>query len=375
MSVEREAPPLQPKSPENDGKSKKPLPLTLSTLRDIFVELAYEELDPKTREIFTAEPEKSSLGQKIRNRVNEIKGKRLSIGEKIRKPFNDIGVGAIMRRIDSKLISPIEPEFPKGFEEALIEKMKNPNAVLIIISNHFDHANLLEMMVMSKKLIDMINTNRNRDSCLKGTRLIAAKSLKRGWQDMFLQSALKRAEQNLFPNYYLSLEECISKNDHKRRHMNPSENLTFIKHLINFAQTKNEALEIFVEGSVDGGRFTNGKRNGMQPLIEELDMIFKIITKNEAEMVFVSFGTWGKNRVHTDAKRPTSIALKTLFLDKDPKSLVNIKVGMPITDSEIKDQIQKQKGQEATPEDIRNYLGITIASMLPPDFQGVFRKE
>jgi hypothetical protein len=191
-----------------------------------------------------------------------------------------------------------------------------------------------------------------------------------------LQSIIERAEKNYLSKYYLSTLASVTKNDQKRRHMDMAGNVGFMKELIRIAKTKNEMLEIFVEGTIDGGRFTDGKRNGMQPLITELDQIFNILKANDSEIVFIPFGTQGKNRIHTDSKLPTRIALKTLFIEKNPKSLVDIKVGMPITYTEIKQQILEQKGKEATPDDIRDYLGRTcIAPLIPPDFQGVFREK
>lgn len=316
-----------------------------------------------------AEEENLSKRQRYKKKVKR------KLGTTLAKPFMEIGVGPIMRGVESKWMPVIKREIPEVFEEALNERMKNPNAILVVPANHYDHAQLMEMMFNSRMLIDMVNKVRDEDNLLKGTKLIVAKSLGDGLQNAFVQAALKRAEKNYFSKYNLSTIACVSKNDQERRNMDIHENAEFFRYLINLSKTKDEILEIFVEGSVDGGRLMNGKRNGMRPLIPELDRIFEILTKNGAELVFAPFASWGPNRIHTDSKLPTSAAIKSLFFNKNPENLTNIKFGMPITLTEIKQQILKLKGQEATQEDIRDYLGRTcIAPLAPPDFQGVFRK-
>jgi len=361
--------------PEHAGKEeKKQAPLSISqatqqVFSGIFAGLKeFEELDSGI--IFETEPEKLSKRQRYKKKVKQ------KLGTTLAKPFMKMGVGPIMRRVESKWIPENKTEIPERFEEALNKRMENPNAILVVPGNHYDHGQLVEMMLNSIMLVDMVNKGRSGNNLIKGSRLIIAKSLGDGLQSAFVQAALERAEKKYFPKYYLSTIACVSKNDQQRRNMDIHENAEFIRYLIGLSKTKNEILEIFVEASVDGGRLTNGKRNGMRPLIPELDRIFEILTKNDAELVFAPFASWGPNRVHTDSLIPTSVAIGSLFFNKNPESLTNIKFGMPITLTEIKQQIQIQKGQEATPEDIRDYLGRKcIAPLAPEDFQGVYRKK
>jgi len=365
------------KKPENPPVSETPKttkrPSYLKVAGDLFANFVMEHYESEVQSSLGMEEEHLSTRQVINKKVNKKLGTTLS------KPFMPILVGPILRRIESKWMPKITPEFQenfKDFREALNKRMKNPKAVAVTISNHFDHGNGVEMMFMSKMVLDAINSDRAPENYVKHTRLVIAKSLKNGLQEAFLQSIIERAEKNYLSKYYLSTLASVTKNDQKRRHMDMAGNVGFMKELIRIAKTKNEMLEIFVEGTIDGGRFTDGKRNGMQPLITELDQIFNILKANDSEIVFIPFGTQGKNRIHTDSKLPTRIALKTLFIEKNPKSLVDIKVGMPITYTEIKQQILEQKGKEATPDDIRDYLGRTcIAPLIPPDFQGVFREK
>jgi|WetSurMetagenome_2_1015567.scaffolds.fasta_scaffold01228_19 hypothetical protein len=337
-------------------------------LFDFLDEVSCADMDPESRSMFAPrEQEKPSIKKKAKQKL----------GTTLAKPFMAVIAGPLLSRVDKKWMPLITPEIPMNFRETLTEKMKNPKALAVVVSDHYDHANGIEMMFMSKMVLDTVNSDRSPKNQLTRSRLIVAKSIGDGLQDAFLQSILERAEKTHLSKYHLSILTCVTKNDQARRHMEKSENIHFMRELIKIAKAKNEILEIFVEGSVDGGRFTNGKRNGMQPLIEDLDDIFKLLTKNGAELVFVPFGSWGPNRINTKGKHlPTSAALRSLFLEKNPKSLVNIKVGMPITQTEMQLKIQEETGRAATTEDVRNYLGgECIAPLLPLEYQGVFRKK
>lgn len=392
MAIEIERPHSQQKNPiktppeasSQNGESTKKLPkkgiifpsnpvkTLMSGAETFFGEFALDEMDPETRKLFELpiEEPKPSRGQRLKRKAKQKLGTILS------KPFMSLGVTPILNSVDRKWMPSIFPDIPINFKDSLIEKMKNPKALPIIIANHYDHANGIEMMVMSKTVLGIINANRTSENQFKGSRLIIAKSLKDGLQTAFLQSIIELAEKKYFSKYDVSTLASVSKNDQTRRNMNISENIPFMKELTRMAKVKDEMLELFVEGTVDGGRFTEGERNGMRPLIPELDQIFEILTRNNAELVFIPYGSHGPNRIHTDKKFPTKAAIKSLFLDRNHKNLVDIKVGMPISLTEIRQTIQEETGHIATSEDVRDYLGRRcIAPLLPPDYQGVFREK
>lgn len=288
----------------------------------------------------------------------------------------------LLSRTERRLFDPIRPEFPEGFKEALIEAMANPNAIPIVYSNHYDHANGAEMAVVSKILTHLINTARDPENQFKGFALVISSSLKDGKQNLLLQEFLEQAERNYFPKFNLSTIECATENDIKKRHESHGINRDYFHRLGSLAERGNEGIEIFPEGSVEGGRYTgklwNRHVKGMQKFNSEgLDIIARIIMeKNGKEIVYIPLTLEGPNRIHTNHKIPTLLTIRTLYLTRNPKSLVSVKVGMPINHAEVIRRIKEKNGQEEiTPEEISDYLARLVVSLLPsnhPHLKGVY---
>jgi hypothetical protein len=286
-------------------------------------------------------------------------------------------------RLENKLIKPIKIEKVEGFDKALLEKM-GPNTLLMAGLNHWDHANILEAMVASLTITNIINEDRkkrNEKNYHKNNRLIVAKSLGDGKQNILLQRALELIEKSGYlSKFYMSTEPCVTKNDMERRNMvdaNGLINAGFLRHIVSMSKAGNEGLFIFIEGSVDGGRFTNRKRNGARHPLEDLDQIITLIKERVGkEILYLPIGLRGKNRIHTDHKFPTIAALKALLLDRNPESLATIKLGIPMTHTEIVKKIQEEQGKEnVSITDVKEYWGKSIAELVPEDFQGVYRKK
>lgn len=317
------------------------------------------------------------------NRLNRTSSEKpLSVIEKTTKPVIARFTKTILSRVEKKMMNPMKPEFQEGFEEKFLGIMENSNVMPVVYSNHFDHANGLEMAVISKTLTDLINTKRNSENQFNGFTMVIASSLENGFQKLFLQEAVTQIEENYLPEFKLSVARCVSKNDRIRRGINFS-NIAFFRQIDRMAKNGNEGLAIFPEGTVESGRYEGeGKERhvkGMQKFDSEgLDKIISraLVKDSHKEVVYIPMAIAGKNRVHTDHRVPTLISLKTLFWTRHPKSLVSIKVGMPILHSELLQKIRQEKRREATSDDISNHLGKIVAELLPsdqPHLKGVYR--
>jgi hypothetical protein len=129
----------------------------------------------------------------------------------------------------------------------------------------------------------------------------------------------------------------------------------------------------------------------------KFDKILKITHNADKKMLFIVAGNSGAPKIidhNTNQPIPTWEAwlanlnpltpviqtfLDLILLDIKVKGLMDVKVGMPIKDSDMIKEITEsrkdpaEKGKEPTSEEFSDYLGRKMARLLPEDTRGVYK--
>lgn len=314
---------------------------------------------------------------------HQLQEKSLSLAGRLIKPAVVKGTEILMRRAERNILGPIKPEYPKGFDYACAELMKDSSVVPILISNHQGHADAAATGVISRDITEILNAGRTPQTAFRGFMLTIAASLETGHQNIFLQQIVRQAKKRM-PKYSLSTQSYTRDKDKREYNMTSdreySEKLTEI--IRGDEKREADGLAFYVEGTVEGGRRikegeNKGQIKGMQKIdlsgIQKLIRIMEIRYKKKA--VLIPYGAYGAfNVLDPNHKNfPTLKALAAIANITVPrKGLLTARVGMPIEYSEIVCQIQEQKGGKATLDDIENHVGRMIADLLPEEAQGVY---
>lgn len=308
------------------------------------------------------------------------KVKRLGTG--IVRPPIAKAAEIFFNRVERKIVERIEPEYAEGFDNAYKEEMQDPNTTIpILIFNHEGHADAISTAIISRKLTGITNETRSDEDLFRGFMLTVAASLETGHQNLFLQEGMRVVKKKL-PRYNMSTEPFVREQDRERYGIT-SDNEAYVAKLMEIAKKgvnrSADGLAFYPQGSVESGRHIKEGPNknhikGMQKFnCDELYNLIKIIeARYHRKVLLIPVGSHGAgNVISPDHRRPTLKTVTTL-VRKNPESMMSIKVGMPIKWSDLKKQIEERKGQKATAEDLEEFLGKTIASLLPPDARGVY---
>jgi hypothetical protein len=275
----------------------------------------------------------------------------------------------ILGRIEKKLVVPAHVDFPEDYRAKFIETVKNPNVVPFIYSNHYDHANGLSMAIMSNMLTNLINNVRSDENPFNGFLMPVSKSILNGKQGSFMKDFIDQAKTDFFLDKYRThIIGCTTKNDREKRDTNES-NVELMLGVARIARDGNGGIAIFPEASVEGGRRIKegehkGQRKGLQEFnSDDISKLVELIEKRlHKELLYIPLGLSGPNLLHTDHRLPTVIGMKSLT--KGSKGAINIRVGEPITHTEMINKI----GKNSTKEDICNHLRGMVAVLLPANF-------
>lgn len=322
--------------------------------------------------------EKTGAARPAQERII-FEAKRL--GKEILRPAIAKATEIFINRVQRKIVERIKPEYAEGFDSAFTQAMRYPNIIPILISNHEGHADIISTAIISRKLTDIVNTTRNDEDRFRGFMLTIAASLETGHQNLFLQESIRQAKMKL-PEYFLSTQSFRRKADRERYGIT-SDNSHYMRKLtaiVNRGEEREaDGLAFYPQGSVESGRrIKNGKDEnhikGMQEFnCDELYKLIRVIeSRYQRKVLIIPIGSHGAgNVVNPDHRRPT---LKTAveLVKQDPKSLMSVRIGLPIEWDNLVRQTEEQKGREATPEDIGDSLGKIIASLLPSDARGVY---
>ncbi|MDP2586141.1 MAG: hypothetical protein Q8P29_04655 [Candidatus Levybacteria bacterium] len=281
----------------------------------------------------------------------------------------------ILDRFEQKLIKPAKIELPEAFKLIFIEAMKDPDVMPFMYSNHYDLANGLPMAVMSKIFTDLANRVRDPSNPFKGFLMPVSRTLLNGNQGLFMQGITDQANTGFFiPKYNLFMVGCTTENDKIKRDTNDS-NLKFMLDVSRIARNRNGGIAPFLEASVEGGRLIKeGEYRGQRKGLQEFDShraneIIDLLTiRFGRKILYIPLGLFGPNLLHADNRIPTMTALRALA-SKNPKTLINVKVGKPTTHEEMINQITElNKGKDVLKEDISKRLREMVAHLLPSDF-------
>lgn len=323
------------------------------------------------------------IEQGIRSKISE---KRLSIGEKVEKPFIALGAAIFVRLVEHNIVKPIKPEYPEGFDNAFMELAKNPDVLLILISNHTGHADVAGTAVVSKQLTELANRVRPPENQFRGFMLTIAASLESAHQNLFLQQCTRQARK-LLSKYSLSLEAYIRKKDIEKYQMHSRNNAGYAERTNEIIRKEKEreadGLVYYIEGTVEGGRRIKegenaGQIKGTQRIDwEQCDMLInRAQSRDNRNVVIITISSDGASEIldPDQGNRPTRKTILTITGPIPPeKSLLTVKVSMPRFYDDLKRQIEKEGDRQATLQDIGDEIGREISSGLPPEKRGYYK--
>lgn len=301
------------------------------------------------------------------------------LGTKIIRPPIAKAAEIFFDRVERKIVERIEPEYAEGFDAAFREAMRDPDTIPILISNHEGHADAISTAIISRRLTGIASETRGNEDL--GYMLTVAASLETGHQNLFLQEGMK-VVQGMLPRYSLSTQPFVREEDRERYGIT-SHNEDYTEKLLEIVgkgvNRSADGLAFYPQGSVESGRRIKEGPNknhikGMQRF--NCDKLYNLIRIIEAryhrKVLLIPVGSHGAgNVINPDHRRPT-LATIVKLATPNPRSLMQVKIGMPIKWRDLKKQIEEQKGQKVTLEDVENSLGKTIASLLPPDARGIY---
>lgn len=311
--------------------------------------------------------------------------KSLSRVAKIFRPLVAKGAEIFVDRTEKNIVQPIIPEFPDGFREMLLEKVKDPNTVLILISNHEGLPDGGTTAVLSRDITSLINEAKAIQEPHRGFMLTIAASLETGHQNLFIKEVIKYARYKL-PKYFLTFGVYTRRKDKEKYHLKSNNNDEYNQKLTAIIDKKEEreadGLALYLAGNMEEGRRIKegekkGQMKGMQRLeCEQFHLLIEIMKKRyHKKPILIPVGSYGAFDV-LDPDRNNLPTLKSIgvFMGTKPKkSLLTVKVGLPIDYDDMVDKIQKDKEQQKiTNEDIDNCMGKMIAKLLPLSARGVY---
>ncbi|MDP2585628.1 MAG: hypothetical protein Q8P29_01975 [Candidatus Levybacteria bacterium] len=373
---------VKPKTPTSLATKK---PSALEILGDFITGMMLDDLDSTTHEIFigNTEPEKLSTRQKLGNKIKE---KRLSLGEKITKPFIALKATIFVGAIERNIVNPIKPEFPEGFDNTFTEIMKDPSVLPILISNHTGHADAAGTAVISRQLTKLVNKTRSSENQFRGFMLTIAASLESAHQSIFLQQCTNRAKK-ILPNYGLSLGAYTRPKDVEKYQMDTKNNRVYAEKTSEIikggSEREADGLAYYIEGTVEGGRkIKEGENIGQTKGTQRIDceQLNKIINKAQSRchrrVVIITASSDGASEVLDPDKdnQPTRKAIKIVINPIPPKkSLLTVRIDMPIFYDDLIRQLEERTGQKATTQDIGDEYGRRISKGLSPNKQGYYK--
>lgn len=369
--------------------TKKPfLNEVINVIGEFSNEFALPEFDPESREIITgAKEEKLSKRQRIKNRFNKIKEKRLSIAEKIKKPAIALAATIFVWRVEQKAVKPIKPEYAKGFDKAFMELAKDPSVLFILVSNHTGHADAAGTAVIAKHLTDLANKVRPVENQFRGFMLTIAASLEAAHQNLFLQQCARRAKKILPKKFHMPLGEFTRKKDVDQYEMDSNGNREYAEKTSAIIKGKDDrvadGLAYYIEGTVEGGRRAKegenaGQRNGTQRI--DWDQYDKIINKAQSrhhrKVAIITASSKGACEI-LDPDRDNQPTKKAILYVANPlpsrKSLLTVKVDLPIPYDDMVSQLEGKMGQKIIPQDTGDEIGRKISKPLPPNERGYYK--
>ena len=323
--------------------------------------------------------ERLKPGQEI-----SVHKKHQSPGINPANPIISKGVDLFVRRVEKKILIPLQPNYEDGFRDKFVEVIEDSDVLPVAVITHQSHSDCISAAKLSKDLTTLANQHRYPEEEFRGYMLSVAASMQSGHQNIVVQQYFETTK-SIASKYNLRLQTYVRQKDENQYGISRSKNIQFSRELARIINKQEDrqadGLIFFPEGTMEGGRKViegtkKGQINGMQELDwESIHKLIKGIEERGRKVVIIPVGTHGEFRISNPSNKnyPTARVLKQLYnpLNIPRESILSVNVGMPMTYSEIKEILAKQ-GIEPNPQNIGEYVGRTIAKLLPLEARGVY---
>lgn len=274
-----------------------------------------------------------------------------------------VGAKILAHQAEHNLIYALHPQYPERFSKDIWELTETPS-LFLLIGNHQSHADPLFMARVIDKIIrnatDMVGHKR-----IPGFVLPYATTVDTGHQGKTIQ-ILSKEFKGLVHEHKLHPMSYTRKKDTANYGL-PANHFEFGRKFLPPIKA-GYGVALFPEATIQGGRITNGKINGMQPFKQEtLDPFLKFAQRTGRQLVIVPVGLHGGFRFENvnGKNRPTTQATVGILTGFGlPKA--SIRVGEPITYEQIQQEMQQDNISFA------DTLGRKVARLVPPEARGVY---
>jgi hypothetical protein len=318
---------------------------------------------------------------------NTFREKLTSIGKTIQR--KGLGIkGLIIKqearlfvgRVEKKIAQEIKPDFPEGFKEAFTKIMQDKNVIPIIVSTHEGHGDGTTTAALSLIFTDWINESRSNDEQFRGFVLPIASSMMTGHQSLLVKHSLEKTLE-LMPKYHLFLSGYTREKDRSTYGIeDDNQENTNITTAVMTRDTERiaDGFAIYPAAGIEAGRMgTDQKRKGMQKFDwQKIHRQIKIMEKRyNRKVLIIHCGSHGAFNITdpSNDNRPTKKALKATFIpfSTEGRNIMSVKVKMPMFYQEI-EELLLSNGLDPTAENIGDFIGKTLAQLVPKEARGVY---
>lgn len=397
--------------PENPPSSKKP-PENIIFTREKKSKQIMKRLGERKKLKEDAASKGNGLELESEKKLNEQPNSKSWLEKKFGKHLDRLAAWELLFLAEHQVVDNIPINMTKASEKRLGELMSDPDALIVVLTNHQSIAEIVGKAKLFKKLTKIINKSRGFDDSLPGKLkrkfkqeneqgfpgiiVTYAGSLtpngQRGQGSIAEQLAIqlkKKLKRNS-----LHMEAYMRKKDEDKYELSRKDNDKLAAKLVQYIK-KGFGMDFFTPGTVEESRFTDedGERN--RKGIQELDCtqylrLWELAERLGKKIVVLKVGMdGGYNLVDpTDGENPTPTkkvikacldprnspgvrsALKLVHANTKP--LMTINVGMPMTKEEILEDVKNKNGGELTVKGINDHVGYGLAELLPTEARGVY---
>ena len=345
-------------------------------------------------------------GTIIFNTSKEAVGKISRVGQIVKKKCLGIGKTIIEHeikliptsvwrkmadRVETNIVKPTMPEYAKGFDEAVLKIAKDPENLIVFISSHEGLGDGAGSAKIAKYTTDLINTQRPPENQSEGWMLPISASLGSGHQGVSWQKLIEPLKERAL-KYHLFMVDITRKKDEEQYSLRGG-NRKHSRELIKIINHDNDRIAdgqfLYLAGKMEEGRREKRKfpRN-LNPFgrpingLRELNcksfhsIVNSIELKYHRRVIIIPVGSYGAFDIFDPEHHslPTLKAIKE-FVRPNPKSLLTVKVGLPVSYDDIvlearKKAKQKNGSEKITSEAIDHKFGDMLAELLPEKARG-----
>ena len=342
-------------------------------------------------------PKKTARG--ISGVGHTIKKGYLRIGKSMIKygltPISTLTSERIVDHIETNLVEPIVPEYAEGFAEAILEIAKDPENFIVFIGNHQGYGDSLGSAINAKYVTDLINQRRAPENQFRGFIIPIAASLVSGDQSASWQKLVGPLKKRAL-EYNLHAVDIVRKKDREQYDLHGSNKRyeNELMKIINYEDDRiGDGLYVYLAGNMQEGRRKKRKFPGsLNPFGRPINGLAELNCKSfhglvksaelerHRKVIIIPVGSHGAPDIFDPEYHslPTLKAVKE-FVSSNPKSLLTVKVGLPVSYDHIvlearREALEQTRSEEITSRNIDYKFGSMLAELLPPEAQGFYRK-